>query len=200
MKKGVTGPKGKQPYKLSAKREAFCRLLASGTNPSTGKPITQSDAYRLAFKPKNMKAKSINEKASFLSNLVNIQARIAELMAPAIAKVTMTREEWLLEMEKIMRGDVRKMFICPGQAVEIHELDDNEAAIIEGYKVTENFAKVGDRAEHVGYTHDVKLTPKLKRGLEFGKLMGWYKEKFEIEHTTMEELVLGSMDEEKPKA
>ena len=159
----------------------FCRLMAAGVHPETGKTITQSDAYRLAFNPPGCTKEKITQKASEMLRLGHIKGRISELMAPVIAKVRMTREEWLLEMEKIVRADVRKMFVGPGQPVEVHELGDNEAAIIEGYKVTENFAKVGDKAEHVGYTHDLKFTPKIKALLEFGKVMGWYTEKSKID-------------------
>ncbi len=176
---------------LSVKEEKFCQLMAAGTCKD------QSDAYRKAFKPKTKtKAASIHVLASKVMAKGKIRLRISELMAPVIAKVQMTREEWLLECEQIMRGDVRKLFNEYGQPVEVSKLGDNEAAIIEGLEVVENFAKVGDHAEHVGYTTKIKLTPKLKRALEFGKVMGWYTEKKELGlDATLEELVLGSMNE-----
>ena len=181
------------PATLSAKKEKFAQLMACG-DPKTGKPLSQSEAYRLAFKPKKMKEKTVWEEASRVAADPKVSARIQELLAETIAKVTMTREEWLLEMEKIMRGDVRKMFSGPGDALPVSELEDNEAAMIEGFELVENFEKVGDKAEHVGYTKKYRLTPKLKRALEFGKVMGWYTEKKELElGATLEELVLGSM-------
>lgn len=178
--------------KLTPKQERFCQEIVKGKS--------QSDAYRAAFKPKRSTAKSIHEEASRMMANIKVASRIKDLLAPVVAKVQMTREEWLLEMEKCARGDVRKLFVGPGQPVEIHELGDNEAAIIEGYKVTENFAKVGDKAEHVGYTHEVKFGPRQKRLLEFGKVMGWYTEKKELSlDATLEELVLGSMKMEEGK-
>ena len=49
-------------------------------------------------------------------------------MRSIVAKVTMSRGESLLEMEKIMRGDIRKLFDDFGNPVEVPQLSDNEAA------------------------------------------------------------------------
>ena len=178
--------------KLTPKQERFCQEIVKGKS--------QSDAYRKAYDAKNMKDKTIHERASVLMADNKIKARVQEIMGPVIAKVRVTQEQWLDKMESFFHADVRKMFVGPGQPVEIHELGDNEALLVEGYEVTENFAKVGDKAEHVGYTHKVKLTPGLKRHIEFGKVMGWYTEKKELSlDATLEELVLGSMKVEEEK-
>lgn len=180
--------------KLTPKREKFCQEIVKGKN--------ESDAYRIAFKPKRAKAKTINEEACRLRKNPKISARIEELMAPVIKEVQVTREQWLKKMESFFHADVRKMFVGPGQPVEISELGDHEALLVEGFEVVENFEKVGDKAEHVGYTRKVKLTQGLKRLIEFGKVMGWYKEQVEVglDKLTLEELVLGSMElEEKEK-
>lgn len=178
--------------KLTMKQEFFCLAIVRG--------VKLSAAYREAFKPKKSKAKTIHEEASRLRADPKIAARIAELMAPAVSKVQITREQWLKKMESFFHADVRKMFVGPGQPIEISELGDHEALMVEGFEVVENFEKVGDKPEHVGYTRKVKLTPKLKALLEFGKVMGWYTEKKEIElDITLEDLVLGSFEVEAPK-
>lgn len=172
--------------KLTPKQERFCQEIVKGGN--------LSDAYRVAFKPKGMKPKTINEKACRLMAEGKIQARKNELLEPIVSKVQVTREQWMTKMESFFRADVRKMFDGPGNVKELSELDDDEAMMIEGFELVENFEKVGDKAEHVGYTKKVKLTPKLKAMLEFGKVMGWYTEKKELSlDKTLEELVLGSM-------
>lgn len=179
---------------LTPKREKFCQEML--------KPkADQSSAYRKTFNCKKMKVKTVYEKASRLMADSKIRARIAELMKPAIEQVQMSREEWLLEMEKMMRGDVRKMFDEFGNPVEIPHLSDNEAAMVEGFEFEETFTKVkkadGDTdAVPTGYIKKYKLTPKLKRALEFGKVMGWYTEKSKIElGASLEELVMASMKE-----
>lgn len=178
---------------LTPKREKFCREIVKGSN--------QSDSYRKSFNAKKMKDKTIHERASWLMAQDKIKTRIQELMGPVVAQVQMSREEWLLEMEKMMRGDVRKMFDEFGNPVEIPHLSDNEAAMVEGFEFEETFTKVkkadGDTdAVPTGYIKKYKLTPKLKRALEFGKVMGWYTEKAKLElGASLEELVMASMKE-----
>lgn len=194
MKKNKAGQRVPHVGRWTPKLEKFCHAIVSG------KAVDQSDAYRIAYRvgPKT-KAKTVHEKASRLMADDKVKARIDELLRDVVRGVQVTRLDWLKKMEGYFHSDVRKMFTGPGNALEIHELGDNEALMVEGFELVENFEKVGDKAVHVGYTKKYKLTPKLKALLEFGKVMGWYKEKFEVEHTTMEELVLGSMEQEPPK-
>jgi phage terminase small subunit len=156
---------------LTPKREHFCQEMV--------KPkATQSEAYRVAFTTTGMKAETIHSEASRLMRDPKITARIAELKALAVKRLQLSREQWLKRLEALVQADVRKMFAGPGLLIEIHELGDAEAAMIEGYEVVENIQKVGDQAQLVGYSRKVKLIPKLKALLEFGKAMGWYaKEK-----------------------
>lgn len=177
---------------MTPRREKFCLEMA--------KPkATQIQAYRAAFNAKNMSRRAIDNEASKLMKVPEIAMRIQQLREPAAAKVQMAREEWLLEMEKLARGDVRKMYDAFGNPVEIPELGDNEAAMVEGFEFEEQFTKVKkaggeEDAVPTGYIKKYKLTPKVKRLLEFGKVMGWYKEKSEVElGGTLADLVLGSL-------
>ena len=159
----------------------------------------QSKAYRAAFNTHGMKAKTIHNEASKLMNNPDITARISELMQPSIERVRMTREEWLLKFEKLVRGDVRKMFDAFGNPIEIPKLGENEALMVEGFEFCEDYTKVKKAdgqtdAVPTGYTKKVKLASKLKAMLEFGKAMGWYAESKDMGlGLTLEELVLASM-------
>lgn len=64
----------------SAKEERFCIEVVRPGN-------SLSDAYRIAFQPKNCSAKTINEQASRLRKTSKVDARIAALMAPIVASV-----------------------------------------------------------------------------------------------------------------
>ena len=183
--------------RLTAKRERFCQEMI--------KPkANQSRAYRAAFNAHGMKAKTIHEKASRLMAEGKIRARIAELMKPAIEQVRMTREEWLLKFEKMVRGDVRKMFDEFGHPIEISKLGDHEAAMVEGFQLTAEYTKVkksdgSTEPVPTGYTKTYKLTPKIKVLLELGKAMGWCVDTKDVRlGATLEELVLGSMELENP--
>lgn len=157
--------------KLTPKQERFCQEIVKGKS--------QSDAYRAAFDAKKMQAKTIHEKASVLMASGKVAARISEIQGPVLAKVRVTREEWLEKMQAFFYSDVRKMFDQFGNPIELPQLGDNEAAMVEGFEFCEDYTKVkksdGDTdAVATGYTKKYKLTPKLKAMLEFGKVMGWY--------------------------
>lgn len=172
--------------KLSAKKEKFALLMATGA-PQTGKPLTQSEAYRLAFKPKKMKEKTVWEEASRVAADPKVSARIQELMKPVVESVQMSKSEWMRGLEKLSKAiftaDTRKLYDPQGSLVDVREIGDAEELLIRGIEVEENFVKVGDKAEHVGYTKKVKLDSRIGTGfkslIEFGKVMGWYSEEKE---------------------
>ncbi len=85
---------------LTRKEEAFCLAIVEGLN--------ESDAYRKAYKPQRAKAKTIHEKASRIMARGKVRARVAELMAPVIAKVQMSRTEWLQRLTNCCRFDPRR--------------------------------------------------------------------------------------------
>jgi phage terminase small subunit len=78
---------------LTSKREAFCQAIVNGVN--------QTEAYRSSFNAENMLPATINSRAYDLINHSDIKARIAELKAPAIAKVSWTFEDALQILKDI---------------------------------------------------------------------------------------------------
>lgn len=124
-----------------------------------------------------MKAKTINENASRLMADHNVKARVEELKAPVEAKVRLTYERWLREIDRCATYDVRKMFDTHGNPKEIVDLDDDSAPAIAGYEFTEDFVgKKDETRTAVGYTKKVKLIDKI-RALELaGKARGYYEE------------------------
>ena len=59
-------------------------------------------------------------------------------------------------------------------------LDD--VACISGFDVVEEFSGSGESRERIGFTKKFKLADKLKALELFGKAVGYYTEKMEIEH------------------
>lgn len=86
---------------LTPKQEKFCQEIVAGKN--------QSDAYRAAYDTAGMKPVTVNRAAKELMDNPNIAARIAELRAPAIAKVQVDAQ-WI--MEKLVKIAER----CMGDA------------------------------------------------------------------------------------
>lgn len=167
---------------MTSKQERFCQEIVKGK--------TQSDAYRVAFKPKRMKATSLHVKASVLAGSDKVRLRLAELMAPIKAETKLTAERWQLELDRLALGDVRKLFDTHGNPLDIPDLGDDEAPCIAGFEIVEEFSGSGKDRVPVGYTRKFKLVDKL-RALELaGKTRGYYVEKQKVEvGITVEHLV-----------
>lgn len=127
-----------------------------------------------------------------------IQAAIAIRKAEIEARNGITRDAWEHKVRRLFHGDVRKLFDAHGNPMDIPSLGDNEALMIEGFEVVEDFTKVKtnetgeEQAVCTGYTKKIKYT-KPREALEFvGKALGYYIEKQKVEHAgavTVEHLV-----------
>jgi phage terminase small subunit len=79
---------------LTSKQEKFAQGVASG--------MTQADAYRSAYNVgATTKVESIARKASDLMAEVHIRGRVTELSAPIIAKVGITLENHIAELQSL---------------------------------------------------------------------------------------------------
>lgn len=162
----------------------------------TTPPMNGAEAARMV----GVSVASCRVQASKWLTKSNIRAEIEKRRQELEKQSLVTREQWLKKMEHFFRADVRKMFDQFGNPIEIPQLGDDEAVLVEGFEFCEDFTKVkkgsGETdAVATGYTKRIKLTPRIKALLEFGKVMGFYTEKQTIEHTfSLEDLVLGSMD------
>jgi phage terminase small subunit len=127
---------------------------------------------------------------------VNIQAAIEKRKQAAETVAGVTKTQWENKVKRLFHGDVRKLFDAHNNPIDISLLGDNEALMIEGFEVVEDFTKVKNNeegTEHAvctGYTKKIKYT-KSREALEFvGKVLGYYTEKRELTGTfTVEELV-----------
>src|SRR5688500_15930448 len=117
---------------LSPREEAFCLAIVEG--------LSESDAYRKAYRPQRAKAKTIHEMASRLMAKRKVRARIAELMQPVIERARLSRHEWLNALACICLADVRKMFDEHGYPIAITKLADYEAAAIAAFEAHSGFA------------------------------------------------------------
>ena len=156
------------PLKVSPQEEAFCLAIVEGLN--------KSDAYRKAYKPQRAKAKTIHEKASRIMARGKVRARVAELMAPVIANAQMSRMEWLERITQCCRFDPRKMFDARGRPKKLIELDDNEAAAIAVFEVSET---VHGHDHIVKRTFKVRFLDRLSALALMGKACHWYADRQE---------------------
>jgi len=107
-----------------------------------------------------------------------VQARIAELMAPVIANAQMSRKEWLERLTGVCRFDPRKMFDAQGRPKKLTELDDNEAAAIAVFEVSETL-QGQDHAQTLKRIYKLKFMDRLSALALMGKACHWYADRQE---------------------
>lgn len=98
--------------RLTAKEDKFCIEFSKGINAS--------DAYRAAYSTKNMKAETINVKASLLLKKGKIRTRIDELKKPVIAKAQLTFESHLKRLDDLSKGAEKAEQFSAAITAEIH--------------------------------------------------------------------------------
>lgn len=161
---------------LTIQQRQFVDALFQTTPPMNG-----SEAARAA----GVSVKSCRSQALKWLTKSHVKAAIdqrrTELERSIEKQAEITRDHWVKKMQAFFHSDVRRMFDTFGNPIEIPQLGDHEAAMIEGFEFCEDYTKVkqasGDtEAVPTGYTKKYKLTSKLKAMLEFGKVMGWLDE------------------------
>ena len=112
---------------LTPKQERFCQEIVKGNN--------QSDAYRLAFKPKKATKKSIHERASQIMADIKVQSRINALRAPVVKDVQVDMARRLKELGYAAILDPIDLVDEHGQPRKIHEMPEHARRAIAGYEV-----------------------------------------------------------------
>jgi hypothetical protein len=73
---------------------------------------------------------------------VNVQAAIEARKAEIEQRNEITKAQWEHKVRRLFHGDVRKLFDDHGNPIDIPKPGDNEALMIEGFEVVEDFTKV----------------------------------------------------------
>lgn len=84
-----------------------------------------------------------------------------------------TRERWLQEIQRLAFYDPRRFFDTHNNALDIPALDDDSAAAVAGFELTEEFTGKGAERVAVGYTKKFKLANKLQALELFGQATGY---------------------------
>lgn len=168
---------------LTKKQEAFALAVITEK--------TGADAYRKAYEPKNMSAKTIHEEASKLLAMPKIAARVAELRAPALAAAGMSAERTLTEVARVSYVDPRRFYHKDGSMKAPGEWDDDMAAAVASVEAIpvvlhgladdeldpqpHGGALARKRNPKIGYTYKIKFWDK-NAGLEKSmKHLGLYE-------------------------
>lgn len=156
----------KRDKPLTVKQERFCLEVIQGKS--------FAKAYVAAgYSDQPSSSVGIRLKASRLRRTPAIAARIEELQEALVENCLLTKQQWLEKMDRMARADVRKIFNPQGDVKPMDEIGEEEAQLIEGVEVIEQFTKVGDHAEHTGYVKRLKLTSKRQILKDYGEARGW---------------------------
>jgi hypothetical protein len=152
--------------KLTPKQERFAREVALNNR-------TYSDAYRIAYNTKTNKQEHVWVEASVVRSHPKVSLRVQELQSQATRRLLMSRQQYLERLEAMIMADIRTLLDPQGNPLDVKDFPDDVTELIEAIEVTENFAKAGDKAEHVGYTKKIKFAG--KRGLlkDYAEARGW---------------------------
>ena len=168
MKTAVLAPKGEGLKLLTFRERKFVDKYFE-TN------FNGAEAARLAGYSK----KAAKVQAARLLTKANLLLALEVRKKEHQEKITITREEWMRKVRCLFDADVRKLFDAHNNPIDIPLLGDNEAMLIEGFEVVEDFTKVKnnkdgkEQAVCTGYTKKIRYT-KPKDVVEFvGKVMGY---------------------------
>ncbi|MGH8073651.1 MAG: terminase small subunit [Lysobacter sp.] len=137
--------------------------------------------------------------ASRLLARPEVQAYLAKRKSELLAKVEVNQEEVLRRLAFMALGDIRTLFDGNGNLKPMSELTPEEASLIQGVEMFEEYAGRGEDREAIGMTKKLKLVSRLDAVKTLGTHFGMFARKLEHsgpgggpiqqQHTAMGELL-----------
>lgn len=110
-----------------------------------------------------------------------IKQVLAAKLAQIEAKAEFTAEKAILQLERMVMFDVRRLFHPNGSPKEITELDDETATVVAGLEVVEQYEGSGKDRVFTGYLKKYKLSDRLSAVNTALKMFGKLSDR--VEHT-----------------
>lgn len=120
--------------------------------------------------------KTAGAAGSRLLKHVDVSTAIQQRRAVLAEKYELTTESVIRSLAQAVHFDPRKMFREDGTMKPIHELDDDTAAALAGFEVTEEKGGGDDRGKVIGFTKKVKWLDKNTAREQAMKHLGLYLE------------------------
>jgi len=141
---------------LTEKKERFCVLYVTDEKLRGN----GTDCYFQAFKPKNAKRKTINERASRLLANSKVQARIKNLRDDVADKSCMSVAELLKIAADMARCKLSDFYNDDGNIKPPSEWTDEMKTAAASLKTFEEYEGRGDARELTGHVRELKLWDK----------------------------------------
>jgi len=137
--------------------------------------------------------------ASKLLARPDVQAYLAVRGQKAKEAATVDQAAVFDRLAKMALGDIRELFDSNGALKPIHEMTSDQAALIQGVEIFEEFEGRGDEREHIGQTKKIRFVSKLDGIKLLGQHFGMFQRKVEVsgpggkpvqhEHSAFEQLL-----------
>jgi phage terminase small subunit len=151
---------------LTAKEQAFLQEFPKDQN------ATQA-AIRAGYSKKTAHVQGA-QRLKRLHEQLREQLRDATLPTTTMSRQA-AFDRYIKEIERLSLSDSRKFYDSFGNPLEIPELGDDEAAVIAGFEVCEQFKGKGESRKPVGYVRKFKLADKIGALTLLGKARGFFE-------------------------
>lgn len=164
----------------------------SRTDPDTGLLDQQrrfADEYLVdfnggaAYERAGYKARGAAAYAAAARLLANpkVQAYLSKRKAELVAVTQVDQEAVLKRLACMALGDIRSLFGADGNLKPMNELTLEEACLLQGVEIFEEFEGRGEDREQVGFTKKIKFVSRLDAVKALGQHFGLFAKK--IEHS-----------------
>lgn len=162
---------GKSRPGVAHRRRLFVEAyIANGGNAA--------DAARQAgFSEKNARFQG-----SRLLTYEDVKQMLARRQGEIAEKFSLTAENVIGELAKIVRADLRKLFTDDGKLLPMAEWPEEIASAINSVEIDELFAGRGNQREQIGYTKKLKLCDKNSALTLAMRHLGMLVERSEVTH------------------
>jgi len=126
------------------------------------------------------KGRAADAAASRLLNLPSVRAYLAARMDRISAKLELSTEKVLTELQRVAFFDPRRVLSGDGGIKPVEQWDDHSAAAVMSLEVFEEFAGKGEDRVQIGLTKKLKLHPKVPALERLGQHLGLFKTKVEV--------------------
>ena len=113
-----------------------------------------------------------------LLKTAKVRAALEKATAPVRERLTLTVGLLEEHVRRVLSTDARALFDADGNAIPIHKLTDEGAALVAGFEVVKRNLTAGDGA--VDTVIKVKLKDQAKYADLAGKHFGWLTDKLEV--------------------
>jgi phage terminase small subunit len=123
----------------------------------------------------------VTDAAYKMLNRPHVKAYLAERRRDLSEATGVRAEQIVRELAHLGFGNLKSLYNETGNLIAINELPDEASAMLSGIDVEELFEGRGEDREHIGHLRKVRIHNKVDALEKLAKILGFLKEKVEID-------------------